>query len=141
MEFWQEPNGADKARPDLHREITLDDGKVIRIACRSKANNVGWMRLPLEYECNGKTTRCQFSFEVLPTKMHISQDLHAMYQAIDKTFLLWRFSLVEKKKLSVDTPENRLIKMVVSNSKKQSHARFGKPTKNSSYIWHFRALP
>ncbi|MCP5208264.1 MAG: DUF2357 domain-containing protein [Hahellaceae bacterium] len=39
--------------------------------------------------------------------------------AIDKVYPLWRFSLVEKKQLSVDTPENRFIKMAVSKSKRQ----------------------
>lgn len=60
------------------------------------ANDVGWMRLPISFEINGKTHSQQIAFEVLPTKMLLHHDLPAMYQAIDKDFPLWRFSLVEK---------------------------------------------
>jgi hypothetical protein len=59
-------------------------------------NDLGWMRLPLTYEVNGKTQTQLIAFEVLPTKMTLHQDLLAMYQAIDKVYPLWRFSLVEK---------------------------------------------
>src|SRR5690554_1311275 len=45
------------------------------------ANDVGWMRLPLEYCCDGKTIRSHIAFEVLPTKMDLHQDLPVMYQA------------------------------------------------------------
>lgn len=63
-------------------------------------NNVGWMRLPLSYQYTGnsylrKVTQ-HIAFEVLPTKMALHQDLPVMYKAIDQTFPLWRFSLVEK---------------------------------------------
>ena len=47
------------------------------------ANDVGWMRLPLEYCKNGTTTYSHIAFEVLPTKMDMHQDLPAMYKAID----------------------------------------------------------
>lgn len=59
-------------------------------------NDVGWMRLPLEYISDGRPTLLDISFEVLPTKMDLRQDLPAMYQSIDSTFPLWRFSLSEK---------------------------------------------
>ncbi|EKO3766345.1 restriction endonuclease-like protein [Vibrio metschnikovii] len=59
-------------------------------------NDVGWLRLPLTFEHNGKTQTQHIAFEVLPTKMALHQDLPAMYQAIDKVYPLWRFSLVEK---------------------------------------------
>lgn len=59
-------------------------------------NDVGWLRLPLTFEHNGKTQVQHIAFEVLPTKMALHQDLPAMYQAIDKVYPLWRFSLVEK---------------------------------------------
>lgn len=59
-------------------------------------NDVGWLRLPLTFELNGKTQTQHIAFEVLPTKMALHQDLPAMYQAIDKVYPLWRFSLVEK---------------------------------------------
>ncbi len=59
-------------------------------------NDVGWLRLPLSFEINGKIQTHYIAFEVLPTKMALHQDLPAMYQAIDKVYPLWRFSLVEK---------------------------------------------
>ena len=59
-------------------------------------NNVGWMRLPLEYRMDGEVFKHEVSFEVLPTKMDLHADLPAMYQAIDQVFPLWRISLVEK---------------------------------------------
>lgn len=59
-------------------------------------NDVGWLRLPLTFTQNGQTHTQQIAFEVLPTKMVLHQDLPAMYQTIDATYPLWRFSLVEK---------------------------------------------
>ena len=59
-------------------------------------NDVGWMRLPLSFDIDGKTHTQYISFEVLPTKMALHQDIPAMYQAIDAIYPLWRFSLVEK---------------------------------------------
>ncbi|MFC7369025.1 restriction endonuclease-like protein [Vreelandella zhaodongensis] len=59
-------------------------------------NDVGWMRLPLSFEIDGKTHSQHISFEVLPTKIALHQDLPAMYQEIDAVYPLWRFSLVEK---------------------------------------------
>ena len=40
--FWDQPNNAETARPDLYRE-KADSHKVIRIACRSKAK-LDWMQ-------------------------------------------------------------------------------------------------
>ena len=59
-------------------------------------NDVGWLRLPLVFEINGKTHFQHISFEVLPTKIAMHQDLPMMYKTIDKVYPLWRFSLVEK---------------------------------------------
>lgn len=59
-------------------------------------NDVGWLRLPLTFELNGKIQTQHIAFEVLPTKMALHQDMPAMYQTIDKVYPLWRFSLVEK---------------------------------------------
>lgn len=59
-------------------------------------NDVGWMRLPLEYVLAGQTIKSNISFEVLPTKIDMHRDLPAMYEPIDQNFPLWRFSLVGK---------------------------------------------
>lgn len=60
------------------------------------ANDVGWLRLPLNYVKSNQIYKSNIAFEVLPTKMSLHDDLPAMYQAIDTVFPLWRFSLVEK---------------------------------------------
>ncbi|EHD7130368.1 DUF2357 domain-containing protein [Vibrio cholerae] len=70
-------------------------------------NDVGWLRLPLTFEHNGKTQVQHIAFEVLPTKMALHQDLPAMYQAIDKVYPLWRFSLVEKTEQDAATSQHR----------------------------------
>ena len=70
-------------------------------------NDVGWLRLPLTFEHNGKTQTQHIAFEVLPTKMALHQDLPAMYQAIDKVYPLWRFSLVEKTEQEAATSQQR----------------------------------
>lgn len=60
------------------------------------ANDVGWLRLPFHYIKSSQTFKSTIAFEVLPTKMSLHDDLPKMYQAIDNSFPLWRFSLVEK---------------------------------------------
>lgn len=70
-------------------------------------NDVGWLRLPLTFELNGKTHIQHIAFEVLPIKMALHQDLPAMYQAIDKIYPLWRFSLVEKTEQDAATSQQR----------------------------------
>ncbi|EGQ8444435.1 DUF2357 domain-containing protein [Vibrio cholerae] len=70
-------------------------------------NDVGWLRLPLTFEHNGKTQTQHIAFEVLPTKMALHQDLPAMYQAIDKVYPLWRFRLVEKTEQDSATSQQR----------------------------------
>jgi len=70
-------------------------------------NDVGWLRLPLTFEFNGKTLTQHIAFEVLPTKMALHQDLPAMYQAIDQVYPLWRFSLVEKTEQDAATSQQR----------------------------------
>lgn len=59
-------------------------------------NDLGWLRLSLTFELDGKTYNQHIAFEVLPIKMDLHQDIHTMYQAIDTVYPLWRFSLVEK---------------------------------------------
>ncbi|WCN15215.1 DUF2357 domain-containing protein [Marinomonas mediterranea] len=70
-------------------------------------NDVGWLRLPLTFELGGKTQTQLIAFEVLPTKMALHQDLPVMYQAIDKVYPLWRFSLVEKTEQDAATSQQR----------------------------------
>ncbi len=71
-------------------------------------NDVGWLRLPLTFEHNGKIQTQHIAFEVLPTKMTLHKDLPAMYQAIDAVFPHWRFSLVEKTDQTVARSKKRV---------------------------------
>lgn len=70
-------------------------------------NDVGWLRLPLTFDVDGKTYTQHIAFEVLPTKMVLHQDLPVMYQAIDSVYPLWRFSLVEKTEQDTSTGKGR----------------------------------
>lgn len=100
-----------------HRSHTVNDG--FRFAEQrdlyparltgtiNTGNDVGWLRLPLCCQREGKTFTYHIAFEVLPTKMALHQDLPAMYRALDKTFPLWRFSLVEKTEQHADKSQQR----------------------------------
>lgn len=70
-------------------------------------NDVGWLRLPLSFDLDGKTHAQHIAFEVLPTKMALHQDLPAMYRVIDTAYPLWRFSLVEKTEQDAATSQQR----------------------------------
>ena len=70
-------------------------------------NDVGWMRLPLEFIAGGKVFKSNISFEVLPTKMDMHSDLPVMYKMIDKEFPLWRFSLLEKTEQNASKGQQR----------------------------------
>ena len=59
-------------------------------------NDIGKLSLPLTYQVGKEIKLAQLTLEVLPTKMQLHSDLPAMYRCIDKSFPLWRFSLVEK---------------------------------------------
>lgn len=70
-------------------------------------NNVGWLRLPILFGSEDKSFCQHIAFEVLPTKIVLHQDLPTMYQAIDKVYPLWRFSLFEKTEQDVATCKQR----------------------------------
>lgn len=101
----------------VHKDQSLNDSFTFIEAHRTMpariigtintGNNIGWMRLPLEYQINGKIFKQEVSFEVLPTKMDLHTDLPVMYQAIDQVFPLWRFSLVNKTEQNVGKGKDR----------------------------------
>ena len=70
-------------------------------------NDVGWFRLPICYQIVAQEHRFDIAFEVLPTKMNLHSDLPAMYQTIDNTFPLWRFSLVQNTEQEVAKSNHR----------------------------------
>lgn len=90
--------GFSKANGSIHARLT---GTI------NTGNDVGWMRLPLEFFLAEERLQSQVAFEVLPTKMDLHSDLPAMYQTIDKTFPLWRFSFAEKTEQDVAKSQHR----------------------------------
>jgi hypothetical protein len=59
-------------------------------------NDVGWFKLILSYQLNGKEHSQAISFKVLPTKMDIETDLSDIQQVIDTQYPLLRFSFAQK---------------------------------------------
>lgn len=101
-------NHRSKAVCDAFIFTPSEDGLNARLTGTiNTGNDVGWLRLPLTFELNGKTQTQHIAFEVLPTKMILHQDLSAMYQAIDKVYPLWRFSLAEKTEQDATTSQQR----------------------------------
>ncbi|QLE99135.1 restriction endonuclease-like protein [Neptunomonas phycophila] len=105
---WASLNHRSKTVCDAFIFTPSEDGLSARLTGTiNTGNDVGWLRLPLTFEHNGKTQTQHIAFEVLPTKMALHQDLPAMYQAIDKAYPLWRFSLVEKTEQDAATSQQR----------------------------------
>lgn len=59
-------------------------------------NHIGWFKLLLSYQSNGKNIEQAISFEVLPTKMDVSTDLANIQQIIDAQYPLLHFSFAQK---------------------------------------------
>ncbi|BFM10644.1 hypothetical protein R50072_07970 [Simiduia litorea] len=105
---WASLNHRYKAVCDAFIFTPSEDGLSARLTGTiNTGNDVGWLRLPLTFELNGKIQTQNIAFEVLPTKMALHQDLPAMYQVIDKVYPLWRFSLVEKTEQNAATSQHR----------------------------------
>ena len=59
-------------------------------------NDIGWFRLGLTYQLEGRQQEDHIAFEVLPTKMDMASDLNGINAALDKVYPLWRFSFAKK---------------------------------------------
>lgn len=59
-------------------------------------NDIGWFRLGVRYAVAGRTVEQYVSFEVLPTKMVMKDDLAVIHHDVDACYPLWRFSLAQK---------------------------------------------
>lgn len=70
-------------------------------------NDIGWFRLPLRYWVDNKQKDISLSFEVLPTKMDLANDLRVIYSTIDKHYPLWRFALAERTEQDSGTTNKR----------------------------------
>ena len=93
---------------DAFRFVEAKNGLPARLTGTiNTGNDVGWLRLPLRYLKEKQLIKQTFSFEVLPTKMLLHEDLPNMYHAIDAVFPLWRFSLVEKTDQAADRSNKR----------------------------------
>lgn len=84
----------------LHRLSVVCDsfrftGKALR-GTLNLANDIGWFRLGLKYRTGDVWHHDQVSFEVLPLKMDLEQDMAGIQRDIDATFPLWRFSFGQK---------------------------------------------
>src|SRR5450830_466506 len=60
------------------------------------SNNVGWFRLGFGYRKDGIEKIQYVSFEVLPVKMAMEQDLAKIHKTIDSKYPLWRFSFAKQ---------------------------------------------
>ncbi len=84
----------------LHRLSKIQDsfhytGRSVR-GSLNFGNDIGWFRLGLRFN-EGLTQTTQYiSFQVLPTKMAMENDLAEIHKVIDKEYPLWRFSFVQK---------------------------------------------
>lgn len=108
----------------------------------STGNDVGWLRLPLEYSFAGKTYQRFIAFEVLASKMDLHADLPAMYETIDQEFPLWRFSLAEKTEQNTKRGQHRgyfpLLWLASFNSLRE---RLGQGLKVVAQAPHSRLQP
>lgn len=59
-------------------------------------NDIGWFRLGVRYVVAGRELEQFVSFEVLPTKMVMANDLAVIHRDVDACYPLWRFSLAQK---------------------------------------------
>ena len=59
-------------------------------------NDIGWFRLGVRYGVAGRELEQYVSFEVLPTKMAMADDLAVIHRDVDACYPLWRFSLAQK---------------------------------------------
>jgi uncharacterized protein len=64
-------------------------------------NDIGWFRLNLRYQSDGKWYEQAISFEVWPSKMDMAGDLSKIHHEIDQTYPLWRFSFAKKTEQSL----------------------------------------
>jgi uncharacterized protein len=84
----------------LHRLASVEAGFYFKRATLfgsiSTGNDVGWFRLGFSYTAGGKRHTQYVSFEVLPTKLAMQQDLQQVHLDIDAIYPLWRFSFLQK---------------------------------------------
>ena len=64
-------------------------------------NDIGWFRLGVRYSVAGRGFEQFVSFEVLPTKMAMTDDLAVIHRDVDACYPLWRFSLAQKTDLEL----------------------------------------
>lgn len=82
-------------------------GKAVLQGVVLTTNDIGWLRLPIEYDTGDKHIRVSLSFEVLPVKIDLEHDLKAMYKTVDEILPLWRFALAQKTEQEVGKGRNR----------------------------------
>jgi predicted component of viral defense system (DUF524 family) len=106
-------------------------------------NDVGWFRLGFRYFVQGQERTQYLSFEVLPTKMAMAQDLPLIHQAIDATYPLWRFSFIQKTEqelASSNKPHERFELLWLAHFERLRD-RLEKGIKTICHAPHTRLLP
>lgn len=106
-------------------------------------NDVGWFRLGLRYFVRGQERTQYLSFEVLPTKMAMAQDLPLIHQAIDATYPLWRFSFIQKTEqelASSNKPHERFELLWLAHFERLRE-RLEKSIKTICHAPHTRLVP
>lgn len=83
------------------------NNKYVLTGVINTGNDLGWFGLPFCYEVDGQSYKQTVSFEVLPVKIDLHNDLEGMYRAIDSNYPLWRFSLANKTQQNVSKGEGR----------------------------------
>ncbi len=90
----------DEKKPIIHPLHEIEDGfRCIGNTVRGRINfknHVGWFRLGIRYQSDGRAVTESLSFQVFPTKMDMVSDLEKILQEIDAVYPLWRFSVVQK---------------------------------------------
>ena len=84
-----------KAINDVFHSVNRHDINSLRGAVNF-GNDIGWFRLPLRYWRDGRQNDVSLSFQVLPTKMDLKNDLRVIHSTIDEHYPLWRFALAER---------------------------------------------
>ncbi len=80
---------------DAFRDIRVKTSETLR-GTINFGNDIGWFRLGLTYQLDGRQQEDHIAFEVLPTKMDMATDLNSINAAIDEVYPLWRFSFAQK---------------------------------------------
>ena len=70
-------------------------------------NNLGYMRLPLQIDCQGRKKIVEISFYVFSVKLLSVVDMENMLKPIDKHYPFWRYSVSNPTTITLDKDDHR----------------------------------